>query len=210
MPVYDRAAFDHVAAGMRALWPDRHDGAATPLHPYRIALESLPSDGRALDIATGLGAGAELLAGRGQGVSVLGVDIDAPAVSVARERYGERVEFLVTDAFDLDLEPASFDLAVSVHTMEHVEDDAGFLALLHRWLKPGGVLVLEVPLLAARPFLGIPEPLSPAHVREYDVPGLVDLVGERFRIRAAYGVNRGAYLDLDRARSAALLVAEPA
>jgi len=98
---------------------------------------------------------------------------------------------------------------VSVHTLEHVDDDAGFLARIQGWLKRDAALVLEVPLLARRPFLGIPEPLSPAHVREYDAHGLLDLVAERFRVREVYGVNRGAYLEVERARSAILVVAEP-
>jgi SAM-dependent methyltransferase len=206
VPTYDRDVFERVRKGVRELWPAQHDGAATPLPPYGIALSNLPTGGRALDLATGLGAGAAVLAERG---SVLAVDVDRDALARARERYGTRVEFVEADAFALDLEPASFDLVVSVHTMEYVEDDAGFLARIARWLKPDGTLVLEVPLLARRPFLGIPEPLSPGHVREYDVRGLIALVGELFRVREAYGVNRGAYLELDRARSAVLVVAEP-
>jgi SAM-dependent methyltransferase len=206
VPTYSRARFERVRAGMRELWPSQHDGAATPLQPYRIALEHLPAGGRALDLACGLGAGSALLAERG---SVLGVDVDAQALARARERYGARVEFIACDAFELQIEDASLDLAVSVHTLEHVEDDAGFLELLARWLKRDGTLVLEAPLLARRPFLGIAEPLSPDHVREYDVRGLVGLVAERFRVREAYGVNRGAYLDLENARSAVLVVAEP-
>ena len=206
VPTYDRAAFERIKAGVRELWPDQHDGAGTPLHPYKLALELLPPGGRVLDLATGLGAGAALLAERGR---VLGVDVDGPALARARERYGARVEFLQSDAFALELEPHSLDLAVSVHTLEHVQDDAGFLARIHGWLKREAALVLEVPLLARRPFLGIPEPLSPAHVREYDAHGLLDLVAERFRVRELYGVNRGAYLEVERARSAILVVAEP-
>jgi SAM-dependent methyltransferase len=191
---------------VRALWPEQHDGAATPLAPYRLALAHLSEGGKVLDLATGLGAGAALLARRGR---VLGVDRDAAALERARERYGREVEFVCADAFSLDLERSSLDLAVSIHTLEHVADDAGFLARLHGWLKPDGVLVLEVPLLARRPFLGIGEPLSPAHVREYDVEGLLDLVAERFRVREAYGVSRGVYQELERARSAVLVVGEP-
>jgi spore coat polysaccharide biosynthesis protein SpsF (cytidylyltransferase family) len=206
VPTYDRATFDRVKEGVRALCPEQHDVAATLLHPYKLALELFPKGGRALDLATGLGAGAALLAGRG---SVLGVDVDAPALEKARARYGDRVEFVRSDAFALDIEPRSLDLAVSVHTLEHVDDDAGFLARIQGWLKRDAALVLEVPLLARRPFLGIPEPLSPAHVREYDAHGLLDLVAERFRVREVYGVNRGAYLEVERARSAILVVAEP-
>ncbi len=209
VPTYDRAAFEAVARGVAELWPERWDGAATPLHPYRIAAERLADregGGRALDIACGLGAGTALLAEKGRAI---GVDVSPEAVAAARERYGARAEFLAADALALDFPAGEFDLIASVHTMEHVADDRAFLEHLQRWLKPGGVLVLEVPLLAKRPFAGIREPLSPAHAREYDADELVELVGERFAVRETFGVNRGAYLALDRARSAALVVAEP-
>jgi len=209
VPTYSRTRFDRVRAGMRELWPSQHDGAATPLTPYRLALEHLSPGGRVLDLACGLGAGSALLADQGEAGSVLGVDLDTAALARARERYGDRVEFLECDAFALELDEHSLDLVVSVHTVEHVDDDAGFLDRVWSWLKRDGTLVVEVPLLARRPFLGIGEPLSPDHVREYDVKGLIQLVGERFRVREAYGVNRGAYLDLDHARSAVLVVAEP-
>jgi SAM-dependent methyltransferase len=39
-----------------------------------------------------------------------------------------------------------FDVAVCGEVLEHVEDDVGMLAHMHRLLRPGGTLVLTVPL----------------------------------------------------------------
>lgn len=46
-------------------------------------------------------------------------------------------------------EPESADAVVAVNVMEHVRDDAGFLATAHRLLAPGGHALLFVPALPA-------------------------------------------------------------
>ena len=204
VPVLDRAAFDELRARMRAVWPDRWDGAGTSLFPYRLAVRHLAeSGGEALDVACGLGAGTALLARAGR---VVGVDTSAEAIERAAERCGEGVELVMGDALELDFPANRFDVAISVHTMEHVADDRRFLERIARWLKPGGRLVLEVPFRMRYPFRDVEEPLSPDHVREYDAAGLLELVRERFTVVATFGASRGAYLSLERARNAGLII----
>lgn len=68
----------------------------------------------------------------------------------------ERAEFLADnpvtgfhchagDLRALGLNPASFDIAIMWHTLEHMEDPAGYLREVERLLRPGGVLALAVP-----------------------------------------------------------------
>jgi SAM-dependent methyltransferase len=45
--------------------------------------------------------------------------------------------------------PASFDTAVYVNVLEHIEDDVGALARVHAALRPGGHLCLFVPAMPA-------------------------------------------------------------
>ena len=201
VPVLDRATFESIRSTMRALWPERWDGAAQPMTAYKLALEHLKPGGRSIDVACGLGAGTALLAARGP---ALGIDIDAGAIEAARQRSAG--EFLLGDVLKLDLPAETFDVAVSVHTMEHVEDDRAFLEVLHRALVPGGKLVLEVPLLMRDPFRDVETPLSPGHVREYERRELVDKVSEFFRIDESFGMARGARVPLERARNAAGVV----
>ena len=42
-----------------------------------------------------------------------------------------------------DFADDEFDRVVIVDFLEHIEDDAGFIAELHRILKPGGVLIVN-------------------------------------------------------------------
>jgi SAM-dependent methyltransferase len=204
VPAYDATAFRELRARMRELWPDRWDGAGTPLFPYHVAAKHLELEGgAALDVACGLGAGTVLLAEKGP---VTAVDTSEEAIERTRERCGDDVELVHGDALALDLPADRYRVVVSVHTMEHVADDRAFLERIARWLAPGGRLVLEVPLRMRRPFSAVDEPLSPDHVREYDAEGLLALVRERFVVTAAFGVSRGAYVPVERARNAMLIV----
>lgn len=213
-PVYDEARFRTLRAEMAELWPARWDGAATPLFPYRLARGRLRDGGTALDVACGLGAGTAVLGERGR---ALGVDVSAEAVAHCRSRHaasgagaaGRGCEFVQGDALALELAPRSFDVVTSVHTLEHLADDRAFLERAAGWLRPEGLLVLEVPLLARHPFRDVGRPLSPDHLREYELGALLELVSERFEVHEAFGVNRGAYVDPGSARSAALLTAVP-
>jgi SAM-dependent methyltransferase len=48
----------------------------------------------------------------------------------------------------VDFSAGSFDAVVLINVLEHIEDDAEMLRMLHMLLRPGGTLVLFVPALA--------------------------------------------------------------
>lgn len=117
------------------------------LHVERYAFAAdFARGGRVLDIACGVGYGTRLLADRGAGaVSVVGVDVSEAAVAHAREHYGGAgVEFRLADAMRFEDE-TGFDLIVSLETIEHLPDPAGFLLRLGTLLRQGGTLVASVP-----------------------------------------------------------------
>ena len=49
------------------------------------------------------------------------------------------------DILDMPFEPATFDVVIANHVLEHVDDDARALAEIHRVLKPGGIAILQTP-----------------------------------------------------------------
>jgi len=104
------------------------------LAPMVAALESLPDPpARALDVGTGTGAVARLLAELWPEAEVVGVDASAGMIAEARRLGQERYE--VADATALPFDDASFDL-VTLNNM------IPFFGELERVTKPGGVVAI--------------------------------------------------------------------
>ncbi|HDP70433.1 MAG TPA: methyltransferase domain-containing protein, partial [Actinobacteria bacterium] len=157
---------------------------------YHFIVEHISPGLRILDIACGSGFGSELLSRKA--AFVLGVDYLKPYIKKARERYpgNDTLQFMVGDGQKfLYLDKCEqFDLVVSLHTLEHVPDDRAMLSSLYNNLRPGGQLIIEVPLQCSRP-LGIP--INPYHLREYNKEQIICLAKEAgFQITKLVGSNR--------------------
>jgi SAM-dependent methyltransferase len=97
--------------------------------------------GRVLDI--GCGYGYFLAACREKGYQVHGLDFSDWAVRHARERLG--LDITVGPMDQVDLAVQSFDVVAMWHCLEHTPDPAAALRQIRRWLKPDGLLVVDVP-----------------------------------------------------------------
>jgi SAM-dependent methyltransferase len=148
-----------------------------------LGLEALrtlaPAKGEAvIDIGCGCGQTTLELASRvGKEGSVLGVDISAPMLDVARQRplsgAGLRPQFREVDAQSGDLGRAVFDAAFSRFGVMFFSDPVAAFSNIRRALKPRGRFGfvcwrpldenawLLAPLNAARPFLPAPAPVDP-------------------------------------------------
>jgi SAM-dependent methyltransferase len=133
--VPDELTSDEVSRATLELHLDRYRFAARHCRP-----------GRVLDIACGVGYGSRLLGDlRRDDVSVLGVDLSEDAVRYAGEHYGDaRVSFRQSDAMAFRSDEP-FDTIVSLETIEHLPDPAGFVDNILRLLRPGGMFVASVP-----------------------------------------------------------------
>ena len=94
---------------------------------------------RVLDVATGPGHVAAAAAGRG--ASVIGVDIAAAMVGVARQLH-PGIDFRQADAAALPFEAGSFDAVVSNFVVPHLGQPERAVAELVRVLDGGGRLAL--------------------------------------------------------------------
>ena len=114
-------------------------------HFHRYCLARDLCAGRdVLDLASGEGYGAAMLAGTAK--SVVGVEIDAGAVTHARTAYVlPNLHFEQGSAEAIPLQDACVDLVVSFETIEHLDDPPAFLAEVRRVLRPGGALVASTP-----------------------------------------------------------------
>ena len=127
----DKARYDGIAA-----WYDDWRPALTP--DERAALMRLlgTGDGRCLDVGCGTGVATTAVAERGWWV--VGVDVSAEQLDVARRRGLEVVE---GSAHELPFEDESFDAAVSVLTHTDVGDFRATVAEIARVLRPGAPFV---------------------------------------------------------------------
>lgn len=102
---------------------------------------------RILDVCCGSGASAIPAAERvGPGGSVLGVDLAAELLDLARAKAATRrldnVEFRVGDLLDLRLPAQEFDAVVCVFGIFFVPDVAAGVRALWRLVRPGGTLAI--------------------------------------------------------------------
>ncbi len=105
-----------------------------------IARLGLPTPARILDAGCGSGRNMVDLARHGD---VTGVELSDASAALARgRRAGEVLEGSV---MEMPFAPDSFDLAVSLDVIEHLEDDRGALRELRRVVAPGGALLVTVP-----------------------------------------------------------------
>jgi 2-polyprenyl-3-methyl-5-hydroxy-6-metoxy-1,4-benzoquinol methylase len=65
------------------------------------------------------------------------------AAQRARKTVGLRI--YTTPLAQSGLEPHSFDLVILWHVLEHLEEPEQYLSLINHMLRPGGLLLLEVP-----------------------------------------------------------------
>jgi SAM-dependent methyltransferase len=144
-------------------------------------------------IALGLQRVLVLGCGRGVLESVLPAEVATVSVDIWRERLDVARELnagLPSRRFlELDLMRAAdtlgrraFDGVILSEVIEHLPDDVGALAAARECLEPGGVLIVTVPNIERlvnvfRRALGLPQHMSPQHLREYTRDSLHGVLG---------------------------------
>jgi SAM-dependent methyltransferase len=137
--------------GAAPTWADRVDRSGPDyLSPLASALLHVrPEPERALDIGTGLGDGALLVAREFPHARVRGVDLSEEMVRRAQARIGldpeGRVAFKVADAAKLPFNDDSFDLVTQLNMPP-------FFSEIARVLRPGGFVVIAASWGPSTPF----------------------------------------------------------
>jgi 2-polyprenyl-3-methyl-5-hydroxy-6-metoxy-1,4-benzoquinol methylase len=104
-------------------------------------LQLLPAGGRLLDV--GSACGFLLVAARQRGYAVQGLEPSLWAAEYARRRFGLSVWRGPLE--EAPFEAKSFEAIVLADTIEHLKDPRGAVAAAHRWLVPGGHVLLLTP-----------------------------------------------------------------
>lgn len=130
--------FDEIAEAMR------HNGAPEELTaPERALLEHVPHGAHwAIDVGCGAGQLSRALGHRG--VSVLGVDLSARMIELARTRTpaGLPVKYKQADVMLMTLPQRSFDVVVSTTMVHHLPFSA-IVRRLAELVAPGGTLLVQ-------------------------------------------------------------------
>ncbi len=108
----------------------------------RAAALGLPAGARILDAPCGSGVLAAALAERG--FAAVGADVDTEAAAMLGPAFSQ-----VNLNESLPWKEQTFDAVFSTEGIEHLENHFSFLREICRILKPGGVLLLTTPNIAA-------------------------------------------------------------
>ncbi|MFF0814377.1 methyltransferase domain-containing protein [Rhodococcus sp. NPDC003318] len=144
-----------------------------------------------LEAGSGEGYGANMIADVAE--AVIGLDYDTSAVEHVRSRY-PRIDMRQGNLAALPLSDSTIGTVVNFQVIEHLWDQAQFLAECFRVLTPGGELLISTPnRITFSP--GRDTPLNPFHTRELDAAELTDLLTQAgFEVTVMTGVHHGPRL----------------
>jgi SAM-dependent methyltransferase len=155
-------------------------------HRYLWA-QPLVTGRRVLDLGSGEGFGAALLAESAS--CVVGIDVDEATVQHSQANYAApSLEFRVGTATDLaDFETKSFDVVVAFEMIEHVAEHERVLSEIARVLADDGLLIMSTPERYA--YSDDRDFVNPFHERELSQDEFVALLRSRFSSVSLFAQN---------------------
>jgi ubiquinone/menaquinone biosynthesis C-methylase UbiE len=131
--------FDRIAPSYDSWAGGQHERVAA-----RLVDVAAPEKGEhVLDVGTGTGLVAHLVAPRVSPGSVIGIDLSDNMLALARSKKSRNVQFLGMAAERLIFKPETFDLVTMGEALAYVSDPTDALAEAHRVLRSGGRLAVS-------------------------------------------------------------------
>ena len=125
--------------------PWAKEAAVAYEHLHRYIWTSSFAEGKSvLDLASGEGYGAQMIACRAS--LVVGIDIDGAAIRHASQKYRRaNLQFLQGALTAVPIQGHSFDIITCFEAIEHIEQHDDLLREVRRLLRPGGAFVVSTP-----------------------------------------------------------------
>jgi len=139
---YDEA----MVAALELVWGEGFLSPGGPAEVEELLKGIVIAGKKVLDIGCGIGGIDLLLADTYGAQQVLGIDIGAPNIALAKARaarrgLADRVRYETVDGGTLPVADASFDIVFSKDAMIHITDKEALFRDVYRVLRPGGVFV---------------------------------------------------------------------
>lgn len=156
----------------------------TQLHLWRYVFAAgYVQDKTVLDVACGVGYGADWVGRKIGSGQLVGVDLSERSLKFARDAYMRpNLNFVLGNGLLLPIKRNSVDVVISFETIEHVpmNEQKAFVAEVYRVLKPGGTFLCSTPN----------KEFSPGHVdhtREFTPAEFFEMLESHFRKVEKYG-----------------------
>lgn len=164
---------EHVHHGVWYTGRESDTEAAENLVKMVAELGQISPGKQVCDIGCGYGATAEILAQK-YGAHVTGMTISEVQLKYARDNntVPGQTSFLLRDWYDNQLPASSFDVVISVESLEHMTDLPKFFSEAYRVLKPGGRLVCTAWMCCEKPSALSQRHLIDAITREAVLAGI--------------------------------------
>jgi 2-polyprenyl-3-methyl-5-hydroxy-6-metoxy-1,4-benzoquinol methylase len=177
---------ERFGSGMMPIWV-RNEHQARWLYACNYVADKI-----VVDCACGVGEGTFMFAQAGaRQVHAFDLSLDAINATKKRCEMLSNVTARQASGLALPLESSSVDVFISFETIEHIEDDGGFLNEVVRLLAPSGVFICSTPNRS----ISMPgkqlgdKPWNSFHIREYNASELDKLLKEKFSEVVMLGQN---------------------
>jgi ubiquinone/menaquinone biosynthesis C-methylase UbiE len=176
------------------------------LFVYEYVRPQLRTDSRVIEIGFGEGYGASYLSESCSHITA--IDVEKDSVEHARNKYNsQKCSYQLYDGKKIPFPDNHFNLAISFQVIEHVPDDANFVAEINRVLKSGGQFFITTPNKTYRLKPG-QKPWNRYHIREYYPQELESVLKKNFdrvEMRGVSGTDELNQIEYNRIKTGLFL-----